>query len=104
MTSYIYNAAAQVTNAGFRYDAAGRMTGDGVNTFTWDRADRLLSMGGVQNQYNGLGQRVQQSVGAQVTQYLIDLQPGLFQVIAMATGHDTPYHIRYSVRLRLLAD
>ncbi len=77
----------------FAYDAAGRMTSDGVNTYAWDRANRLLSMGSVAYQYNGLGQRLQQTVGAQVTQYLLDVQPGLWQVLAATEGSDTTRYV-----------
>lgn len=34
-TSYSYNAANQISNAGFTYDANGNLTSDGTNTYTW---------------------------------------------------------------------
>ena len=36
--------------------------------------------------YDGLGNRIQQTVGANVTQYLLDLQPGLALVLSETTG------------------
>jgi RHS repeat-associated protein len=62
------------------------MTHDGTGAYTWDRANRLLSHGGSSYAYNGLGQRVSQTVGAIVTQYLQDTQPGLFKVIKSDNG------------------
>ncbi len=50
---------------------------------------RLSSMSGASNLYNGAGQRVQQTVGGNVTQYLLDVQPGLWQVWASTTGGNT---------------
>jgi hypothetical protein len=67
-----------------------------VNIYIWNRADCFVSMGGVQNQYNGLGLRVQQSVGAQVTQYRLDVQPELFQILAATIGDDVSYHVVFS--------
>ena len=40
------------------------MSSDGVNSYTWDRANRLLSMGGASYQYDGEGRRVQQTVSS----------------------------------------
>jgi RHS repeat-associated protein len=87
--AYSYNGANQLTNAGFTYDANGNMTHDGVNPYTWDRANRLLSHQGSSYTYNGLGQRVSQTVGSIVTQYLQDTQPGLFKVIKSTTPSTT---------------
>ncbi len=46
--------------------------------------------------YNGLGQRVQQTVSGVVTEYLLDVQPGLAKVIAAMTGANTErfVHVR----------
>ena len=82
VTSYSYNAANQIDNQGFTYDANGNLTSDGVNTYTWDRANRLTGMGGLTYTYDGAGNRISQSNGVDVTQYLLDLQPGLPLVVA----------------------
>ncbi len=95
-TNYTYDDANRLVSDGthsFGYDTAGRMTSDGVNTYVWDRANRLLSMGGAAYQYNGLGQRVQQTVSAQVTQYLLDVQPGLAKVLQATTGTNTTGYV-----------
>lgn len=65
------------------YDANGNMTSDGVNSYAWDRANRLLSMGGISYAYSGDGNRIQQDA----LQYILDLQPGLAQVIGDSDGN-----------------
>ena len=95
-TNYTYDDANRLVSDGthgFNYDTAGRLTSDGVNTYTWDRANRLLSMGGSAYQYNGAGQRVQQTVSAQVTQYLLDVQPGLEKVLQATNGVNTTSYV-----------
>jgi RHS repeat-associated protein len=89
-TARTYNAANQLVHDGtnaLTYDANGNMTGDGVNSYTWDRANRLLALGGVSYAYNGDGDRVAQTSGVNVTQYLLDLQPGLALVLGDSDGN-----------------
>lgn len=86
--NYAYNTANQISNTGFAYDDAGRMTSDGTNTYVWDRANRLLSMGGIAYAYDGLGNRVSQTANSVVTSYLNDVQPGLTKVLAQTVGSD----------------
>ena len=89
-TSYSYNAANQLTGDGtftYEYDANGNLhykkQGQTViDTYTWDRANRLTGMGGLAYVYDGAGNRISQSNGVDVTQYLLDLQPGLPLVVA----------------------
>jgi len=69
------------------------LDGDGTNSYVWDRANRLLSMGGVSYAYDGLNNRVSQTIGSTVTQYLLDLQPGLSVVLAVTTGANTDRYI-----------
>ncbi|CAG0936724.1 hypothetical protein TFLX_05611, partial [Thermoflexales bacterium] len=93
ITNWTYNGMNQISSGGVTYDAAGRMTSDGVNPFTWDRADRLLSMGGLGYTYNGLGQRVGQSHNGLVTSYLNDLQPGLVKLLNSDTEGDLTWYL-----------
>jgi RHS repeat-associated protein len=73
-----FNAANQMTSFGSQslsYDANGNLTADGTNTYTWNARNLLASMSGgtpAGFQYDGLGRRVQKSVGGQVTRYLHD--------------------------------
>ena len=84
--SRTYNAANQMTHDGtnsLTYDDNGNLTNDGVNSYVWDRANRLLSMGGISYVYNGDGNRVQQDA----LRYILDLQPGLAQVMGDSDGN-----------------
>jgi hypothetical protein len=76
-TNYTCNAANQLTNAGFTYDPNGNLTNGGTNAYTWDPTNRLSSMGRASHKDDGEGRRVQQTVGVNVTQYLLDTQLGL---------------------------
>jgi YD repeat-containing protein len=56
-------------------DANGNLTADGTNTYTWNSRNLLASISGSSTtsfQYDGLGRRVQKSIGAQITRYLHD--------------------------------
>ncbi len=86
---YTYDAANRISSAGFAYNDTGQMTADGTLSYSWDRAGRLLGAGDSSYAYNGLGQRVQQTVSGVVTEYLLDVQPGLAKVIAATTGANT---------------
>ncbi len=87
--THTYDAANRISSAGFAYNDAGQMTADGTLSYSWDRAGRLLGAGDSSYAYNGLGQRVQQTVSGVVTEYLLDVQPGLAKVIAATTGANT---------------
>jgi RHS repeat-associated protein len=92
-TTYSYNAANQISNAGFAFDNNGNMTSDGTNTHVWDRANRLKSMGGSSYAYDGLGNRVSQTISQDIISYLLDVQPGLTRVIAADDGTNTERYI-----------
>jgi TolB protein len=93
VTSHTYNAANQISSAGFAYDANGNLTHDGTNAYTWDRANRLLSMGGLAYTYDGDGHRLTQNDGVSVTQHLLDVQPGLAVVLAATTDSVTQRYL-----------
>ncbi len=74
------------------------MTSDGVNSYTsYDRANRLLQVTDGTNttthSYDGLGNRISQDVNGLLTRYLLDMQPGLTQVIAATTGGSTDRYV-----------
>ena len=50
-TTYSYNAANQVTNVGYRYDAAGNLLTDGTTSHVYDALNRVTSSGGVSAAY-----------------------------------------------------
>jgi len=104
VTGYTYNAANQISSSGFVYDDNGNLTDDGPNTYTWDRANRLLSMGGSSYAYDGAGNRIQQTVGVNVTQYLLDLQPGLAVVLAETTGANTNHYVHGPIGIHAQED
>jgi RHS repeat-associated protein len=84
--NWTYNAANQISSAGYAYDNNGNLTGDGTNTYAWDRANRLLSMGTSSYKYDGEGHRIQQTVGANVSKYTLDLNTSLPTVLAETVG------------------
>jgi len=102
-TAWAYNVINQIqtqtigANAPttFTYDANGRLTNDGVLTYTWNRADRLTVVNnGAYNTnyaYDGDHNRRSQTVGGTVTAYLLDTTPGLANVLTETTSGTTTY-------------
>ncbi len=96
-----YNATNQMTNDGthtLTYDPNGNLTNDATSSYTWDRANRMLTApNNTSYAYDGLDNRIQQTANRVVTNYLLDLQPGLPKVLAATTGANTDHYI-HSVR------
>lgn len=104
-----YNEANQLTVEGTQLDGSGQIISDYtyeydgngnlrykklpnttvVDEYTWDRANRLTSMGGLSYAYDGLGNRLSQTANSIITRYLLDLQPGLVNVLAATTPSGT---------------
>ncbi len=77
--SYTVNNLNQYTaidSAALAYDLNGNLTGDGVNTYTFDRENKLTSAttptNNVTYTYDPMGRRVEKSVNLTVTNYLQD--------------------------------
>ncbi|MBI4675093.1 MAG: hypothetical protein HY741_25920 [Chloroflexi bacterium] len=104
VTNYAYDNAnrlvqvtsptSQVTN--FGWDNNGNLLSDGVNTYTYDQANRLVSVMRCNHRrnpspvtsfaYNGLGDRLRQTVGGVTTTYVNDYAAGLTQVLSDGTN------------------
>jgi RHS repeat-associated protein len=98
-TSYIYDAANQLNTAvegsntwQFTYDANGSLTSNGVSSYTYDSANRLIAVDGADidttMSYNGLGQRLSMEAAGVTTQYVM---AGNNPLTADADGNVTTY-------------
>jgi YD repeat-containing protein len=92
-TAYLYDAANRlqsVNGVAYTFDANGNLLNTGVMTNVFDTANRLVesSRDGatVQPIYNGLGDRVGQTIGLTTTHFALDVQ-GLPEVIYTSEGH-----------------
>ena len=92
-TDYVYDNANRLVEAGgvaFTWDNNGNLLSDGVSSYAYDTANRLsqVAQGGETYAfaYNGLGDRLQQTVDAVTTSYSLDLNAGLAQVLADGTN------------------
>jgi YD repeat-containing protein len=68
-----YNAANQISNAGFSYDNAGNLTNDGTAAYTYDALGRTTVRGTTTYAYNGDGTLVSQATSGVTTRYTQDL-------------------------------
>jgi RHS repeat-associated protein len=69
------NHLTQWNGAPLTYDAAGNLTGDGINTYTWNARNQLVSIGGSVTAtfaYDPFGRRARRNVGGVTTRYLYD--------------------------------
>ena len=73
LRQYAYDAANQITAAGFSYDARGRRTADPERTYTWDSANRLtgITYGSthIAYEYTALGEVARRVVDGVITEY-----------------------------------
>jgi RHS repeat-associated protein len=73
LIAYTYNAANEISSAGFVYDVRGRRTQDPSRTYTWDAADRLTQIvnGATTTtfDYTALGDCARRTVGGVLTEY-----------------------------------
>jgi len=88
-TTYVYNEANRLTyvdSQPYNWDENGNLKNDGTNTYEYDYANRLteLTQGTTTYTfaYNGLGDRLSQTINTQTTTYTLDLNAGLTQVLS----------------------
>jgi RHS repeat-associated protein len=91
--NYAFDEANRQVNAGgvtYDWDLNGNLLSDGNNTYTYDHANHLVGVSDGQSSatfaYNGLGDRLQQTVGGVTTQYTLDLNNSLTQVLSDGTN------------------
>ena len=91
--SYQYDNANRIATANrvtYIYDANGNLLNDGVNAYVYDSANRLKTLSNQSSvssyQYTGLGDRISQTMNGQPTNYTLDLNAGLTQVLADGTN------------------
>ena len=127
---YTYNVANWLVDmsgtsysTSYTWDLNGNLVDDEVNYYTYDPANRLASIEQGNNSYtfsyDGLGDRLQQTVNSETTNYTLDLNAGLTQVlddgtntylygvdrIAQAGGENTDYFLGDALgSVRQLAD
>ena len=66
-----------------KFDDNGNLVNDGANTYVYDSSNRLVSVNATETySYNGLGDRLTQNG----TQYVLDLNAGLTQVLNDGTN------------------
>jgi YD repeat-containing protein len=90
---YDYDAAnrlVEVNGVDYLWDDNGNLLSDGVYTYTYDTANRLAGVSGagqtVSYSYNGLGDRLSETVNGVPKQYTMDLNAGLTQVLQDETN------------------
>ena len=81
-----YNAANQISNAGFSYDNAGNLINDGTAAYTYDALNRTTVRGATTYGYNGDGTLVSQATSGVTTRYTQDLAAPLSQVLQTKVG------------------
>jgi RHS repeat-associated protein len=91
-TTYTYdnaNRLADVNGVTYTWDDNGNLLSDGVNTYTYTN-NKLSSITGndlnITFQYNGLGERISQTVNGVTTYFTLDLNAGLSQVLSDGTN------------------
>jgi RHS repeat-associated protein len=92
VTNYQYDTANRleyVNDQAYTWDNNGNLLNDGASGYTYDHADRLKSASEAgliaSYNYNGMGNRLQQTVSGATSNYTLDLAGGLTQVLGDGT-------------------
>ena len=92
-TGYIYDAANRLTSVdgvSYTWDNNGNLINDGTSAYTYDYNNKLVGLIQGTNTYSyaytGLGDRIQQIVNGVTTDYVLDINTGLTQVLQDGTN------------------
>jgi YD repeat-containing protein len=94
--TYTYDAASQVSTAGYDYDSRGRRIASPGHTYAWDGASRNTGYDGATQTYNGLGDLVTRTEGGTTSHNYYNYALGLPQMVAEkndTTGHFLRYYV-----------
>jgi RHS repeat-associated protein len=87
-TSYTYDDANRMTSAGginYEWDNNGNFLSDGTNTYAYNHSNKLTMVQGpssiVSFTYNGLGDRLSETINGVTIIFTLDLNTGLTQVL-----------------------
>jgi RHS repeat-associated protein len=93
-TNYAYDIAnrlSSVNGVTYTWDDNGNLLNDGVNTYTYDSANRLKTLANASTTatytYNGLNDRLQETVNGSTTTFTMDLNAGLTQALSDGTNN-----------------
>jgi RHS repeat-associated protein len=99
--SYQYDDANRLVNVdgqAYTWDDDGNLLNDGVRSFAYDAANRLTSVTSgtltTTFEYDGLGNRVAQTVDGVETSYVLDVAGGLPEVIVATTGGASTQYVQ----------
>ncbi|MDX1615410.1 MAG: RHS repeat-associated core domain-containing protein [Candidatus Promineifilaceae bacterium] len=86
--TYTYDIANRLTSANgvsYTWDDNGNLLDDGASTYSYDHANRLAGVTHGSDTYsfayNGMGDRLRQTVNGAPTEYTLDINRGLMQVL-----------------------
>lgn len=96
LSNWTYDAAHQISNAGYSYDPRGRQTVAPGRTFQYDAASRLRQINGVVFGYNGLNDIVRRAEGGVTNRYFFNLALGMKPIVA-EKNENTGQVLRYYV-------
>ena len=93
-TEYGYDDANRIQTVNgvmtYTFDDNGNLLSDGVNTYHYDSANRLNTLTGsvtANYSYNGLGDRLSETMNGQTTNFIMDYNTGLTQVLNDGTNN-----------------
>ena len=82
ISTLAYDAAHQIKNYGYAFDARGRQTASPGHSYQWDSASRLVGIDGVTLAYNGANDLETRSTGGVTTRYFYNYALGLTPIMA----------------------
>ena len=82
MPTFAYDAAHQIKNSGYVFDARGRQTASPGHSYQWDGASRLVGIDGVTLAYNGANDLETRTIGGVTTRFFYNHALGLTPIMA----------------------